>query len=155
MALVRGVRPRLTFTARFIFAAHNHLFVLPSPLSPPSFSSDLGFASGWYRGVRYGEALAKLQEERAAREAFEAELEAQTTENIRRVREEERERIRRLEGEKETLMSALSDSKEMKGWLQDKCKTQEAEIASLRDRLAAAEAAASVMQKGPLLPPSP
>jgi hypothetical protein len=59
---------------------------------------------------------ATLREERTAREAFEAELEAQTTENIRRVREEERERMSKLEGERETLMSALSDSKEMKGW---------------------------------------
>ena len=91
----------------------------------------------------------------AAREAFEAELETQTTENIRRVREEERERMVKLEGERDTLMSALSDSREMKGWLQDKCKTQEADIASLRERLTAAEAAAAAVQKGPILPPSP
>jgi hypothetical protein len=41
------------------------------------------------------------------------------------------------------------------GWLQDKCKAQEAELASMRDRLAAAEAAASVVRTGPVLPPSP
>jgi predicted nucleic acid-binding Zn-ribbon protein len=57
------------------------------------------------------------------------------------VREEERERMNKLEGERDTLMSALSDSKEMKGFLQDKCKAQAGEIAALRDRLAAAEAA--------------
>ena len=101
------------------------------------------------------DAFAKLQEERAAREAFEAELEAQTTENIRRVREEERERMSKLEIEKDTLMSALSDIREMKTMLQDKCKAQTEEIASLKDRLAAAEAAASVMPKEPILPPSP
>ena len=98
------------------------------------------------------DALAALREERAAREAFEAELEAQMTVSITRVREEEQERLNqlqgdkgalmsKLEGERDTLMSALEDSKEMKVLLQDKCKAQEQEIASLRQKLAAAEAA--------------
>ena len=89
------------------------------------------------------EALAKLQEERAAREAFEAELEAQMAEQLRLAREEEKSRYVKLEGEKDTLLSALSDSSEMKRMYQDKVKAQEVEIAALKARLAKHEPAAA------------
>ena len=86
---------------------------------------------------------------------LEAELEAQTTENIRKARDEEKERFRRLEGERDTLSSCLTDISEMKRNLADRCRAQEGQLSELRERLAAAEAAASVVHQGPVLPRSP
>ena len=78
-------------------------------------------------------ALAKLQEERVAREAFEAELEAQTRTLFQIARHEEQARYHRFEVERETLMTCLSDSNNMKKLLQDRIKTLEAEIVMLKN----------------------
>ena len=59
------------------------------------------------------------------------------------AREEEKSRYVKLEGEKDTLLSALSDSSEMKRMYQDKVKAQEVEIAALKARLAKHEPAAA------------
>ena len=78
-------------------------------------------------------ALAKLQEERVAREAFEAELEAQTRTLFQTARHEEQARYHRFEVERETLMTCLSDSNNMKKLLQDRIETLEAEIVMLKN----------------------
>jgi hypothetical protein len=78
------------------------------------------------------EALARLQEERVAREAFEAELEAQTMENIRIARQEEQARYFKLEIERETLLTCLADSNNVKKLLQDKIGTLESEVNTLK-----------------------
>jgi len=82
------------------------------------------------------DALAKLQDERAAREVFEAELEAQMAESLRAAREEEKSRYAKLESEKDTLLSALADSSEMKRMYQEKVKVLEAEVRSLKEKAA-------------------
>jgi hypothetical protein len=43
----------------------------------------------------------------------------------------------------------------MKRNLADRCRAQEGQLSELRERLAAAEAAASVVHQGPVLPRSP
>ena len=78
------------------------------------------------------EALARLQEERVAREAFEAELEAQTMVNIRIARQEEQARYFKLEIERETLLTCLADSNNVKKLLQDKIGTLESEVNTLK-----------------------
>ena len=81
------------------------------------------------------EALAKLHDERAAREVFEAELEAQMAESLRAAREEEKSRYAKLESEKDTLLSALSDSSEMKRMYQERVKALEAEVKALKEKV--------------------
>jgi len=78
------------------------------------------------------EALARLQEERVARETFEAELEAQTMVNIRIARQEEQARYFKLEIERETLLTCLADSNNVKKLLQDKIGTLESEVNTLK-----------------------
>lgn len=80
------------------------------------------------------DAFAKLQEERAAREAFEAEVEGQMIESLRGVREEEKGRYAKLESEKDTLLAALADSSEMKKMYQEKVKTLEVKVKALKER---------------------
>jgi hypothetical protein len=80
------------------------------------------------------EALGKLQDERAAREAFEAEMESMLAESLRAAREEEKGRYAKLESEKDTLLSALSDSSEMKKMYQEKVKALEVELKALKER---------------------
>ena len=87
------------------------------------------------------DALAKLQDERAAREVFEAELEAQMAESLRAAREEEKSRYAKLESEKDTLLSALADSSEMKRMYQEKVKVLEAEVRSLKEKAAGGQVA--------------
>ena len=77
-------------------------------------------------------AVAKLQEERVAREAFEAELEAQTRELVQMARHEEQAHYQKFVVERETLITCLSDSNNMKKILQDKITKLEDEITTLR-----------------------
>ena len=77
-------------------------------------------------------ALARLQEERVAREAFEAELEAQTMETIKIARRQDQARYAKLEVERETLLTCLADSNNVKKMLQDKISALESEINTLR-----------------------
>jgi len=74
------------------------------------------------------EAYAALRKERASREAFEAELEAQTTELIRSAREEAKMQRMKLEEEKETLMGCLKDSNDLKRMLQEENKALKARL---------------------------
>ena len=90
--------------------------------------------------AKVDDVLKLLKDERAERETFEAEVEATLAETIRAAREEERAKYAKLQSERETLLSALQDSSEMKKMYQDKVKAQEAEIAALRAKVEAVEA---------------
>mmetsp|Transcript_19257 Transcript_19257/g.31161 ORF Transcript_19257/g.31161 Transcript_19257/m.31161 type:complete len:131 (-) Transcript_19257:30-422(-) len=89
----------------------------------------------------YGEAPAKLLEERTSREAFEAELKARTTEHIGRLCEEERERRNIVERERDMLRSERDE-------LELKCKAKDRKIAALQEKLAVAQATADVVVLG-------
>jgi predicted nucleic acid-binding Zn-ribbon protein len=55
-------------------------------------------------------------------------------ESLRAAREEEKGRYAKLESEKDTLLSALSDSSEMKKMYQEKVKALEVELKALKER---------------------
>ena len=57
------------------------------------------------------------------------------------AREEEKARYAKLESEKDTLLSALADSSEMKRMYQEKVKVLEAEVRSLKEKAAGGQVA--------------
>ena len=56
-------------------------------------------------------------------------------ESLRAAREEEKSRYAKLESEKDTLLSALSDSSEMKRMYQERVKELEAEVKALKEKV--------------------
>jgi predicted nucleic acid-binding Zn-ribbon protein len=56
-------------------------------------------------------------------------------ESLRAAREEEKSRYAKLESEKDTLLSALSDSSEMKRMYQERVKALEAEVKALKEKV--------------------